>query len=120
MSKIFVASFRYGRANLSKVEVEKETEKSFIIGRRSKEEKLLGWRSLPARISKEKYNCFGTSEEALDYLVDAAREHITACRERLRKAVEEHCKLVKIKREIARVGKQAEGADEEEVQARVQ
>lgn len=95
MREIYVASFSYGKANLDRAEVVRETQKSFMIAPNFK--RILGWQYLPDRLSKEKHHCFDTLDEGLAYLENAQREHILACREKLDDAISEHHKLVELR-----------------------
>ena len=96
MRQIYVASFSYGKANLTRVEVVKETPKSFMV--KSRESKIiLGWQYLPERVSKEKHHYFDTPEQAMEHLVKCGHEHILACRKKLEQAISEHHKLIQLR-----------------------
>lgn len=96
--EVWVASFTYGKGNLSKALVVKETEKNFVIERNP--EKILGWQWLPARLSKKSGRVYLTPEEAMDYLVRAAQEHIAACEEAVVNAVKQHSELVRLRKRL--------------------
>lgn len=96
MRQIWLASFTYGKANLDRVEVIKETPKTFTVGPWRETRRTLGWQSFPERFSKETYCCFVTLKEAMEYLVKTAQEYVKQCRDELTKAKEEHHTLVEL------------------------
>lgn len=100
MTEVYVASFKYGSANLSKAQVVKETTKSFMIA--PKPEKILGWQWLPKRLSKKSGRVYLNPGEALDYLVREAEQYLVGCRKNVESAVEEHDKLVALRKEVAK------------------
>ena len=74
--KIYVASFRYGKPNLSRVTVEKETPKLFKIVRNS-EEDLLGFPvGIHRVVHKENDRWFKTGLEAMSWLLEKVNENI--------------------------------------------
>ena len=93
---IFVAKFAYGRANLAKVKVEKETEKAFTVTKEL--ENLLGRTYLPGRLLKGKYFCFDTANDALLYLKEYADKYVAGCKNALMKAEEQarHLEAIRI------------------------
>lgn len=94
---IYVAIFEYGQPHITRVSVKKETDKSYIA---DKQETLTkhGYR-LPDIISKEKYRCFNTPAEALDYLIDRATAYRDGCLASLAKAENVLVDLVELRGE---------------------
>lgn len=74
MTTKFIAEFKSNEANLYKVNVVSETEKTLLI---KKPVKILGWIYLPNRIKKSSYNIFDTHTDALIWLVSRANQHIS-------------------------------------------
>ena len=81
---IYVAALEYGKPHLTRLWVKKETDKSYIVGRREVLTKHGFY--LPNIISKEKYHCFDNPADALNYLIDRATAYRDGCLASLAKA----------------------------------
>lgn len=109
MREIWVASFTYGTANLSKAQVIKETDKTFQV--QHSPERILGWSFLGVRLWKKNNHCFDTPDEALEYLVKAAEGHVQSCQMEVGKALAEHKELVEFLEEMKKVAKEGGECD---------
>lgn len=85
MMYIFVAKFSYGRASLAKVQVTKETPKTFVI---AGYERVLGSQWLGKVLLKSKSGIFRTPEEAMAYLIEKAEAYVESCENALDQARE--------------------------------
>ena len=62
----YVAEYKYGSPALYSVEIEKETEKTYMIVS-SKTTKIYGWGYFPHRLNKDTYHVFDSIPEAIAY-----------------------------------------------------
>lgn len=69
----YVADWRYGKPELAKVTIAKETPKTFTI---TEDEAILGWFYFGKRVNKNKYNWFDTRDEAISFLIKRGKETI--------------------------------------------
>jgi len=84
---IYIARFEYGKGNLSKAEVIKETEKTYFV---TDEEDILGWVYVSGRVRKDD-NIFLNIDAAVYYLIEKASEYIVACEVNIDKAKAQIC-----------------------------
>jgi len=94
---LFVAEFQRGKAALCKVEIIKETAKTFVIkGRYGERTPLIGKMFPPReRLLKSDHNFrgFKSCDDALAYLVARAEGYVATCQEKLAKAQEQWADL---------------------------
>lgn len=84
MKHIFLAKLTFGRPQLSKLEVEKETEKTFVV---CKEEAILGSKSYSRRLNKEEVGVFEDAVDAAKHIIVLQDFFIKKTREKLDAAV---------------------------------
>jgi hypothetical protein len=99
MRHIFIASVSYGKPNLTKFRVEKETEKLFILGEKTS---ILGTRSWARQIHKNDVTCFENHIDAVDYLITEQNEYIERTQEKLKEASGSLVTLKSLKAELER------------------
>ena len=76
MTKLYVAEFsRHGTASLARVELVKETPKTYVVDRTTYE-KLLGYSYGNKQLLKANHNCFLTAEEAIGYLLGKINKYL--------------------------------------------
>ena len=93
---IYVPEYRYA-PSLTKMEVEKETPKTFKIGKRIA---ILGFTAGARVINKENNRYYETVEEAIRYLIKRGYELIESAKESQQKAVERNEMLEKLLAEL--------------------
>lgn len=92
MKTIYIAHFEYGKANLTKAKLVRETPKTLFV---EKAAAIMGRIYIPhsTRLSKEKYRFFFSGQEALAYLVSQAEKHVRLQHEKLEGAMQERDRL---------------------------
>ena len=70
MKTMYIASFSYGKPNLARVLIEKETSKTISVFSHTN---LLGWQWFGKRTHKEKLNMFSCRQEAFEFLLEKVR-----------------------------------------------
>lgn len=93
----FIASFKYGQPHLSKIEVNRETDKTCWI---AKEDKILGYIYCPKMIRKDRYTFFDNAAEAIVFLITKSEEYSNRFKGELGKQLGIHSQLVDLLREI--------------------
>lgn len=85
--QIYIASFEYGKPRLARVELIKETPKTYTVDGKSKVQLLDSYVYHPERISKSdgKYYVAKTKQEALNWLIEKMNRYI----EREKKGLEQ-------------------------------
>ena len=103
MKTIYIADFRYGRANLTKAKLVKETPKRFFV---EGADDIIGHLYIPysTRLPKGKYGFFFSGQEALAYLVGQAEKYVELQKKNLDNAIQERDRL----RQIAEGGTEHE------------
>ena len=109
MTKLFVAEFAYGKANLATKQLVKETPKIYMTGR-STTENLIGRQYLPDQLYKSKYHCFFTCEEALDYLLAEMDAYISKLELELGEAKGNRLAFVLSRKDLADKAQDLKGA----------
>lgn len=78
MRTIWVAEFRYSSPNLVKIEVEKETEKTFSVGTKTE---VMGYVPVYRRVNKHIDHWFDTPIAALEWLIGQQEKAIRTLEE---------------------------------------
>lgn len=86
MKMMYVAKFAYGKANLSRVEVEKETDKTIVV---ASDSNLMGWQYFRQRTRKANIHLFQNKEDALSYLVDKGQQYVEGLCRKMESAEQE-------------------------------